>query len=486
MSAKAIFNKETRTAMPTAHISADFASSTGRPIRPLHGMNSGPRNTIVYDARPQFVEAGLPFVRLHDIEYPYGSGEYVDVPCIFKSFDADENDPQNYSFAQTDEYIRQCLSVNAKIIYRLGVSIEHNPTKLYTYPPKDFAKWARICEHIIRHYNEGWANGFAWNIEYWEIWNESDAESTKTWAGTQQQFIEFYTVAARHLKSCFPHLKIGGCGFTGSHPENVERFLRAIAERGVPLDFFSFHTYSATPARPVALWQHFRDTLCDFGYNNAEIWLDEWNYMGAWDPINQPLYYPAMKDHRGACYYAAMLCAMQSETDIAGAAYFEATPVKEFCGIFNVREMRVSIRNGATMEPTKGFYAFKSFNFLYRMGEEVPVCCDNESIHVLAAAGDCGHGMMIVNQGIEPVDLHLSLTGCRTDLVLRLTDPMRTNEVVRRILCEKSPHVSLFLPAQSFLYVGTDLPDPVPSYDKDCYANISTAPPKGWVNDLFE
>ena len=94
--------------------------------------------------------------------------------------------------------------------------------------------------------------------------------------------------------------------------------------------------------------------------------------------------------------------------------------------------------------------------------------------------------MMIVNQGIEPVDLRLSLAGCRTDLVLRLTDPMRTNEVVRRILCEKSPHVSLFLPAQSFLYVGTDLPDPVPTYDKDCYAGISTAPPKGWVNDLFE
>ena len=486
MSAKAVFHPSTRTAMPQANVSVQFDRPTGRPIRPLHGMNSGPRNTIVYDARSRFVEAGIPFVRLHDIEYPYGSGEFVDVPCIFKSFDADENDPGNYNFTQTDEYIRQCLSVNAGIIYRLGVSIEHAPTKLYTYPPKDYAKWARICEHIIRHYNEGWADGFTWNIAYWEIWNESDAESTKTWAGTQQQFIEFYTVAARHLKACFPHLKIGGCGFTGSHHGNVDRFLAAVGERALPLDFFSFHTYSATPTHPVALWRHFRDTLCKIGHADTEIWLDEWNYMGAWDPINQPLYYPAMKDHRGACYYAAMLCAMQSETDMAGAAYFEAAPVKEFCGIFNVKEMRVSIHNGATLEPTKGFYAFKSFNALYRMGEEVAVSCDNKDIYVLAAKGDCGNGLLVVNQGIEPVDLRLSLAGCGTDLVLQLTDPMRTNEVIRRVLCEKSEHVSLFLPAQSFLYAGTELPDPIPTFDKDCYAGVSVAPPKEWVNDIFE
>ena len=468
----------------------DFAAEKGA-VKPLHAVNNGPVKARSSQGRGNsdiWPEMGAPYARTHDTAhcYSYGLNHTIDISGIFPNFDADETDPASYDFQLTDIYIANTYACGTEIFYRLGESIDHRVKKYHVHPPKDYAKWARICEHIIRHYNEGWANGFAWNIEYWEIWNESDAESTKTWAGTQQQFIEFYTVAARHLKSCFPHLKIGGCGFTGSHPENVERFLRAIAERGVPLDFFSFHTYSATPARPVALWQHFRDTLCDFGYNNAEIWLDEWNYMGAWDPINQPLYYPAMTDPRGACYYAAMLCAMHSETDIAGAAYFEATPVKEFCGIFNVREMRVSIRNGATMEPTKGFYAFKSFNSLYRMGEEVAVCCDNESIHVLAAAGDCGHGMMIVNQGIEPVDLHLSLTGCRTDLVLRLTDPMRTNEVVRRILCEKSPHVSLFLPAQSFLYVGTDLPDLVPTYDKDCYAGVSVAPPKGRVNDLFE
>ena len=39
--------------------------------------------------------------------------------------------------------------------YRLGVTIENFVVDGFprenTMPPKDFAKWGRICEHIIRH-----------------------------------------------------------------------------------------------------------------------------------------------------------------------------------------------------------------------------------------------------------------------------------------------------------------------------------------------
>ena len=49
-------------------------------------------------------------------------------------------------------------------------------------PPKDYAKWARICEHIITHYTEGWADGFNYKITYWEIWNEP--ENIQMWQGT--------------------------------------------------------------------------------------------------------------------------------------------------------------------------------------------------------------------------------------------------------------------------------------------------------------
>ena len=99
--------------------------------------------------------------------------------------------------------------------YRLGVTIENN-YQLHPYrvkPPKDFHKWAEICCHIVRHYNEGWANGFHYGIKYWEIWNEP--ESPAMWQGTDEEFFELYAIAAKELRRQFPHLKIGGYGISG-------------------------------------------------------------------------------------------------------------------------------------------------------------------------------------------------------------------------------------------------------------------------------
>ena len=222
----------------SATVRLDPSRSCG-PIRPLHGMNAGPMTKVfTYDARPLWREAGFPHARLHDVEYPYGSGEFVDIPCIFKNFDADETLPESYNFGLTDEYIRHIVEVGSEPLFRLGVSIEHAPVKRYIYPPKDYAKWARICEHIIRHYTEGWADGFNYKIDYWEIWNEADGKGNM-WIGTAEEFAELYCVAAKHLKSCFPHLKIGGCGWTRAANEFIERFFQYITAKDerIPMDF---------------------------------------------------------------------------------------------------------------------------------------------------------------------------------------------------------------------------------------------------------
>ena len=304
-------------------IKVDFAKKTGKQVQQLHGFNSGPMTKVfTYDARPLFVEGGFPYVRLHDSEYPYGSGEFIDIPCIFKNFDADENDPKSYNFGNTDEYIRQCLNVGSRIIYRLGVSIEHSPVKRYTDPPKDFAKWARICEHIIRHYNEGWADGYHWNIEYWEIWNEPDldreTDNKRCWSGTAAEFAEFYTVAARHLKSCFPHLKIGGCGFSSVRNFFIEDFFKDISARTprVPMDFYTWHRYKGVAAAYAEGAAIVRDLLTEYGYGEAESILDEWNMIYGWDRDNQAESYRAMKDHRGAAFYAGVLCVLQEKSDV--------------------------------------------------------------------------------------------------------------------------------------------------------------------------
>ena len=101
------------------------------------------------------------------------------------------------------------------------MSIEWGSKKYSSVVPPDLHKWAQICEHIVRHYNEGWNNGFHYGIEYWEIWNEP--ENPSMWQGTKEQFFELYRVAANHLKSTFPQLKVGGYAGCGCGADKVKR-----------------------------------------------------------------------------------------------------------------------------------------------------------------------------------------------------------------------------------------------------------------------
>jgi hypothetical protein len=170
------------------------------PTYPSGGVRKTPTN---FDL---FKEAEISFARTHDTPFfaGYGNSDFlVDVHRIFRLFSADENDPASYSFETTDAYIANIIAAGCKPFFRLGASIEHQ-YKFGTLPPKDNAKWARICEHIIRHYNEGWADGFHYDIEYWEIWNEPDTGykqgNSPTWGGTMDEFFVLFETALYYLK----------------------------------------------------------------------------------------------------------------------------------------------------------------------------------------------------------------------------------------------------------------------------------------------
>ncbi len=439
-----------------SNIKVDFKAAPYGKIKPLHGVNSGPMTKVfTYDARPLFREAGFPYARLHDVEYPYGSGEFVDIPCIFKNFDADETKEENYNFALTDEYIRHIVEVGCQPLFRLGISIEHAPVKRYVYPPKDYAKWARICEHIIRHYNEGWANGYHWNIRYWEIWNESDGSGHKMWGGTPEEFYELYVVSATYLKEKFPHLMIGGCGYTTATNPFIVGFFEYISTRGykVPMDFYSWHRYFAGIDRILKSAEDAKALMEKYGYGDAESVLDEWNYMENWD--DQAESYRRMKNHIGAAHAGAVLCALQQKTNVEIANYFEADVVKEFCGIFDVQDMAIS-RKCATLRPTKTFYPFYDFNRLYRMKNAVMADSDRDTVYACAAKDEKQAGLMAVNYGGEEAEVCFTLAGLpEGDLGVWLTDEGHTHEKVMTLSGAKDICLTFTMKENSVLYIGS-------------------------------
>ena len=148
----------------TATVTVDPAQALGA-IKPMHAVNNGPvvKKPGGDQVRGNFEDykaARIPLARTHDSSNCVSGGAHTcDINAIFPNFDADENDPKNYDFVFTDHYLDAIRRAGTAVFFRLGQTIEHGPKKYGVLPPKDFAKWARICEHVIRHYNEGWGWG---------------------------------------------------------------------------------------------------------------------------------------------------------------------------------------------------------------------------------------------------------------------------------------------------------------------------------------
>ena len=193
---------------------------------------------------------------------------------IFPDSMADAEKPESYNFAPTDNVLATIHASGAEVYYRIGRS-----WGAQSDPPPDFDKYANVVKHIAMHYNLGWANGFHYNIRYWEFWNEPEA---LFWSGTPQQFYSLYEKTARALKSVDPKLKVGGdakaiASDDGPYREGLIDYCSA---KHVPLDFYSWHTYaleSADPYDAVRLAREIRGVLDTHGFPKAESILSEWN-----------------------------------------------------------------------------------------------------------------------------------------------------------------------------------------------------------------
>ena len=389
---------------------ADIRVDCGSPlgvIRPLHGVNNGPTGERRYERRSNFEsfsELRLPFVRNHDasLSEAYGSQHVVDVHCIFSDFSRDPSDASAYDFQMTDEYTKTIIDAGSAVFYRLGASIENWSAKYGTRMPKDFSKWVDVCEHIVMHYTEGWANGFTYDITYWEIWNEpdldpDDAIEKRTWGGTKAEFFDLYALAAKRLKSRFPHLKIGGPALAYNESW-ADEFLSELRKREVPIDFFSWHIYSTEPKKISAKAKRIEALLQKHGYGELESILNEWNYVDDWD---RPLgFLKVVKGLKGASFDVAVMCEMQNETRTASMMYYDARVEKIWNGLFD----------SDTLLPLKGYYAFKAYGKLYHTDHALPISKDDDEIYAVAAASEDSVALLLTSYADRmPTDKDLEI-----------------------------------------------------------------------------
>ncbi len=371
----------------------DRAKTYGN-FKPMNGVNNGP---IYFIQNPRnnrlnnfeaYKAASIPYARNHDASFndSYGGEHTVDISAIFPNFDADPYDEASYDFVCTDEYILATEMTGTKTFYRLGQKIEHGVKKYHIAPPKDMKKWAIICEHIIRHYTEGWANGFNYDIEYWEIWNEPDGaegfEIPPTWEGTRAEFFDMYSITAIHLKECFPHLKIGGPSASGIE-EWADDFLSTMRERNAPVDFYSWHCYTNNIQYFKDQIYLFRDILDRNGYQDTESINAEWNYVKGWQHPDYVNSFKTIKSCKGAAFTLAAMCVGQ-KAPIDMLLYYDARPCA-FNGIFHTD----------TLETLKGYYPFLWFS-KFNDFEEIRCDAEIEDIYSLSGIDRDGKTMTLL------------------------------------------------------------------------------------------
>ena len=417
-------------------ISIDFRKTTGK-VKPVHsvccapyGINFGPDQQHI---QKLFTEANIPYCRLHDCCFVYGGTYFVDIPNIFRDFDADENDPASYDFHYTDEYIGAVQAAGTEAYYRLGITIEWGSKKYTTAPPKDFAKWARICEHIIMHYNQGWADGFEYGIKYWEIWNEPENPGNRwgksMWEGTKEEFFDLYKITSKHLKSKFPEIKVGGyggCGFYAITRKDVPQsrhdfvtyftdFLQMAKAENCPLDFYSWHIYTADESELLAHAKYVRETLDDFGFTDTESHLNEWNINA------EGTGFAAKHTMEGGSFNGAVLCMLQNTRYVDMAHYY----------CFSIGSIYNGFMDNNTRAICPAWYPFVAFGNLYKLGNAAEITCDCDRVYSSAAKSDGEYAVLVSNYMGEDDKVSVHIDGCengKTVHALYITDDISLEE----------------------------------------------------------
>ncbi len=343
-----------QTKSQTKRIEVDFSKPIGT-IKALNGVNGGP--LAGFNLSSYFSAMGIPHVRLHDIPYMFPGHDVVDVQYIFPDPEANVDDPESYDFRMTDHYIQSIRALGAEITYRLayGTWGRHNP-RPRTTPPQDYARWASICSHIVRHYNQSWANGFNNVVKYWEIWNEPDIKMF--WSGTPEQYYRLYEVTAKTVKKTDPETKVGGPTMANAAgKEFFDGFLKHCVDHEAPLDFASWHTYAKEPALVAAHAAIVHEALQKHGFTKTESILDEWNYfLGDWTREHKDaeyrkwLFNTQVGGPPGAAYAASILIRLQ-DSSVGLADYYQGT-THYWGGLFD--------EFGAPRKPCFTFEAFKA------------------------------------------------------------------------------------------------------------------------------
>ncbi|MBN1860595.1 MAG: hypothetical protein JW840_03945 [Candidatus Thermoplasmatota archaeon] len=430
-----VFRNQFLSADDTIVVHLDCERVSGM-IRPFGHINDGPapiKNEASYtDLSDQYQEIGITAIRTHDLFGP------TDITTIFSNLSADPTDASNYHFETSDPLITRMIEAGTQIFYRLGESASNNHT--LKNPPANFTVWAEVCKHITMHYNEGWNNGFFYNIVYWEIWNEPDLLGF--WNGTADQYYQLYHLTAETLKTHNSSLKIGGpCTSSISNGNYTTGFLQYVKDHDAPLDFFSWHRYAGAPYDYYADSLYVRHLLDSYGFTNTENINSEWN-IDILSPQRD-------KDNaKNAAFTACSLTVFQ-DAQLDYAFRYRGNQENNWLMRFLGLDLGLFSYNGIYKRPAVIYRVMKDITQDTPLRLQTPVMNASDGITYLAGISKDKKNVSVLVSNFNAADIsyHLELTNVPWNSTYRvvryLIDETHHLEIVNNTQQSTSPYVNM-------------------------------------------
>jgi hypothetical protein len=242
---------------------------------------------------------------------------------------------------------------------------------------------------------------------YWEIWNEP-GNGRECWDAPLEDFYPLFEITAKHLKACFPELKIGGPAFaTGHFDKRTDEFLSYMRDHNVPMDFYSWHTYRSEVDQYEKRMLFARERLDFYGYTQTESILNEWNYIKNWkEGLLESK--KAIISMKGAAFTSALMATGQA-LPLDMLMYYGARVNSALNGMFNFY----------TREKMKGYYPFYLFSKLYKLGSHIKTVSDTNEIYAVAAKNGESIAIMLTyftnSEELGEKEVTVKLDGRRSD-----------------------------------------------------------------------
>lgn len=422
-------------------LSVDFTADVGKMRPELHSSGFGAKiegcSQAVID---EIKSMGFKYARTHDWALINPNQHVCDYHQIFPLMHLDAKDPRNYVFAPTDYLLKRTREeASLDIFFRLGASIEHSGPNVHfnTLIPDDFDKVAEIFAGTIRHYNCGWANGYKWNIKYWEIWNEPDgvnnmwclpdgdsgrgdtpeavaADKKARDLERRDKFVKFFVTCLKRIKSEFPDVKVGGPAMCWMNESYFRAILEACKKEGVAPDFISWHHYTKHPPTVMNAIEKGRKLCDEYGFKDCELIINEWHYMGpggfgalrSADPEVRRKVWTGPGSHNGidsSCFNLTLLSKFQT-SKLDQAYYYGCSHT----GAWGYKD---------SYSKYKVYYGLKNFGEFIRT---LPVICKSESVDGITTLAARNHegtrkGVLVVDYHSGKKEIVLELKGVGKD-----------------------------------------------------------------------